>query len=147
MLILAFPTILTIFFFDSALQIVDEALESAAEAKKKTSETVDEAFREAIKALKRYEKKYHRDCERKVGERMEAAKKRDINFQSIWDTITCTVKEMFSPKVSLGRIQLLYLILIMGSRLPGLVDNQSQDQPKSSNSICISPFLPGVQLS
>ena len=136
-----------IFSFDSALQIVDEALGSAAEARKKTSEKVDDAFKEAVKALKRYEEKYHHDCERKVGERMEAAKKRDINFQSIWDTISCAVKEVFSPKVSLGYLQLLYLILIMGSRLPILVDSQSENQPKSSNSICTSPFLPGVQLS
>lgn len=100
MLVLVFPTVPTILFFDSALKTVEEALESAAEARKKTSERVDDTFKKAVEALKSYETKYHRDCERKVAQRMAAAKKKDITFPSIWDTLTCTVKEMFFPKVS-----------------------------------------------
>jgi hypothetical protein len=92
------------FFFDSALKVVDEALGSAADVTKKTSEKVDRAFKKAIEELERYEKKYFR--QHMVNERMAAAKAKDNIFSTIWDFF----KEMFSPKVRLGRIQLLHLI-------------------------------------
>jgi len=65
---------------------------------------VDWAFKKAIEELERYELKYHR--QRMVNERMAAAKAKDNIFSTIWDFF----KEMFSPKVGLGRIQLLHLI-------------------------------------
>ncbi len=86
------------------LRVVDDALKSAAEAEKKTSEKVNWAFRKAIQELERFEMKYHPQC--MVNERMAAAKAKDNIFSTIWDFF----KEMFSPKVGLGRIQLLHLI-------------------------------------
>jgi hypothetical protein len=109
MLILVFATTLTIFFFDSALKVVDEALGAAAEVKRKTSKTADWAFKRAIDELARYEMECHTSQRRRivnVKERMAAAKAKDITFSSVWDFL----KNMFSPKVRLGRIQLFHLI-------------------------------------
>ncbi len=83
------------------LRVVDDALKSAAEAEKKTSEKVNWAFRKAIQELERFEMKYHPQC--MVNERMAAAKAKDNVFSTIF-------KETFSPKVGLGRIHLLHLI-------------------------------------
>jgi hypothetical protein len=41
------------------LQVVDDALYSAAEARKKTTKDADAKFKKAIDALSTYEKKYH----------------------------------------------------------------------------------------
>ena len=123
---------------DSALKVVDEALGSAAEVTKKTTKKVDWAFKKAIEELERYETRYHRKPT--VNKRMAAAKEKDGLFSTIWDLF----KEMFSPKVRLGRIPLLHLVLIMCSRLPTI---NSKNQPKSSSSFCSSPFLTRGQSS
>jgi hypothetical protein len=41
------------------LQVVDDALSSATETRKKTSNDADAKFKKAIDALSAYEKKYH----------------------------------------------------------------------------------------
>jgi hypothetical protein len=110
MFILTFATTLTIFLFDRALKVVDEALLSAARAKKKTSEKVDQAFKAAIEVLESYDTNYHRDrqrtTQRTVNERMAEAKENDKTFSTtIWESLT----NWLSPKVRLGRIQLLHL--------------------------------------
>lgn len=61
--------------FRSALQLVDDALKSAAKAGKKTSKEADEAFNEAASMLSVYERKYHPGSEGTVPERMEKAEK------------------------------------------------------------------------
>ena len=45
--------------FESVLQVVDDALYSATDARKKTTKDADAKFKEAIDALSAYEKKYH----------------------------------------------------------------------------------------
>ncbi|KAH9955997.1 hypothetical protein BC827DRAFT_819595 [Russula dissimulans] len=67
-----------------ALQIVDDALRSAAKVTKKTSEVVDKKFEMAIKMLGRYETAYHpKDPDldngraKTVRERMEEATRKD----------------------------------------------------------------------
>ena len=44
-------------FSQSALQLVDNALMSAAKAGKKTSKEADEVFKEAVNMLSEYERK------------------------------------------------------------------------------------------
>jgi hypothetical protein len=61
--------------FQSALQLVDNALMFATEAGKKTSRTVDEAFQKAGSGLSEYERKYHPD--ETVAERMKKAEEED----------------------------------------------------------------------
>ena len=55
------PTLSLVHLFESVQEVVDDALDSAAEAQKKTSnwQDVDEKVERAIQALKSYEKKYH----------------------------------------------------------------------------------------
>jgi hypothetical protein len=78
--------------------------------KKKTSEEVDQAFKNAIKVLARYEEDFHPKRmvyeKRTVNGRMAAAKAEDIAFSAN----SGFFKELFSPKVKLVRIQLLHLI-------------------------------------
>ena len=58
-------------YFESALQLVDDALMSATEAGKKTSKEADEAFKNAVSELVVYEGKYH--LEENDAERVEKA--------------------------------------------------------------------------
>ena len=61
--------------FESVLKVVDDALNSATEAQRKTSKDADEAFKKAIDALRAYETKY---CPYKtVAKRMEKAEEED----------------------------------------------------------------------
>jgi hypothetical protein len=67
---------------------------------------VDRAFEKAIEELERYGMEYHPieyHPTRMVNERMAAAKAKDI---TMWNFF----KRLFSPKVRLGRLQLLHLI-------------------------------------
>jgi SHS2 domain-containing protein len=57
------------------LQAVDDALKSAAEAEKKTSNGADEAFKNAVKMLMEYGSDYH--PVEAVAERMEKAEEED----------------------------------------------------------------------
>ena len=96
-----------IFIFDSVLEVVDEALGSAADAKNKTkkpSDKVDKAFRKAIDELESYES----DCRLNpmVTDKMVEAKTNDIAVS----TFLQSLKVRRSPKVRLERIQLLHLI-------------------------------------
>jgi hypothetical protein len=76
-------------FLDSALNAVDDALDSASELKKKPSEEVDKKFATAIEVLCRYEKHYHAELMvsddkhvKTVYERMDAAKTKDEKLTS-----------------------------------------------------------------
>lgn len=55
--------------------MVDDALKSATEAQKKTSEKADKKFKDAIDALSDHEKKYNSN--ETVAKRMEAAEAKD----------------------------------------------------------------------
>ena len=64
--------------FESVLEVVDEALHSAAEAQKKTSEVADEKIQKAIEALSDYETNYPSGTtEKTVAERMQKAQEED----------------------------------------------------------------------
>jgi hypothetical protein len=89
------------FLFESVLEVVDEALGSAAGVTRRTSRRADLAFKKAIEELDRYEMERHHT--RMVNERMAAARARDITMRNFF-------KRLFSPKVRLGRLQLLHLI-------------------------------------
>jgi hypothetical protein len=63
------------------LEVVDDALYSATEAQKKTSEEADEKFKKAIDALRAYETKY---CPNKiVAKRMEKAEEGDKSSSKV----------------------------------------------------------------
>ena len=59
------------------LQTVDDALRSAAEAEKKTSDSADKALKNAVNMLSEYERISHPASEEAVAARMEKAKKKD----------------------------------------------------------------------
>lgn len=72
------------------LEVVDDALGSAAEAQKKTSnwEDVDKKVERAVEALKAYEKKYHLDkivAKRMVG--AEAIQAKDKSSSKTLDRL------------------------------------------------------------
>ncbi|KAH9955996.1 hypothetical protein BC827DRAFT_1271203 [Russula dissimulans] len=77
-----------------ALQVVDDALRSAAEVKNKTSEVVDKKFEMAIEMLGRYETAYHpkdptldNGRAKTVRERMEEATTKDKSSSGILNTL------------------------------------------------------------
>lgn len=63
--------------FESVSETVDEALLSAADAGKKTSQKADEALENAVRKLSDYERKYHPKKIETVAERIEKAEKVD----------------------------------------------------------------------
>ena len=78
------PTLSLVHLFESVLEVVDDALDSAAEAQKKTSnwQDVDEKVERAIQALKAYEKKYH--PKEIVAKRWEKQRRRISHPQRHW---------------------------------------------------------------
>ncbi|KAH9955998.1 hypothetical protein BC827DRAFT_1234259 [Russula dissimulans] len=68
-----------------ALQLVDDALKSAAEVEKKVSKEVDERFEKAIESLSDYEKQYH--FKETVTQTMAAAKAKDKSSLSAINTL------------------------------------------------------------
>jgi hypothetical protein len=89
-------------FLGRALQVVDDALRSAAEVKNKTSEVVDKKFEMAIEMLGRYETAYHpkdptldNGRAKTVRERMEEATTKDKSSSGILNTL----KEKLRMKV------------------------------------------------
>jgi hypothetical protein len=90
--------------FYSALQAVDDALSSAADAKSKTSKDVDQKFERAIEILSRYEMECHPKIQvpadgrfMTVLDRMAKAKKKDKSSSTILNVL----KEKFSARVRL----------------------------------------------
>ena len=63
------------------LKVVDDALYSATEAQKKTSNDADEKFKEAIDALSVYEAKYHPS--KIVAQKMEKAEEGDKSSSKV----------------------------------------------------------------
>jgi hypothetical protein len=92
---------------DSALESVDEALESATKVEAKTSKVVDERFEKAINALIDYETDCHcnsapSDGGRRansVRERMDAARAKDKSSSTTLNTLKekSRMKVMVSP--------------------------------------------------
>ncbi|KAI0287774.1 hypothetical protein BC826DRAFT_738977 [Russula brevipes] len=68
-----------------ALKLVDDALQFAADAGKKTSNEVDEKFARAINELSNYERAFH--SRETIAGKMEAAKSKDKTSSTILNTL------------------------------------------------------------
>jgi hypothetical protein len=77
------------------LQVVDDALGSATETRKKTSDDADAKFKKAIDALSAYEKKYH--LRETVTQTMAGAEAKDKSSS----TILKRLKETFRVREDL----------------------------------------------
>jgi hypothetical protein len=64
------------------LQVVDDALYSAAKAQRKTTNDVDAKFKKAIDALSAYEKKYY--LRETITHTMAEAKVKDISYSTVF---------------------------------------------------------------
>jgi macrodomain Ter protein organizer (MatP/YcbG family) len=82
---------------ESVLQVVDDALSSATETRKKTSNDADVKFKKAIDALSAYEKKYH--LKETVTQTMEEAEGKDKSSSTILKRLkeTFRVREDLAP--------------------------------------------------
>jgi hypothetical protein len=97
--------ILTLFIcFESALEVVDDALMSATKAGKKTSEEADNAFKYAVSRLGYYEWKYY--SKRIVVESMKEAEEADKSSMKVLNSLM----EKFRVREEL--ITLLYYTLM-----------------------------------
>ena len=82
-------------FLDSVLKVVDDALGSAAEVKKKSSKEVDEKFATAIEELGCYQKLYLPGCQTKtVWEKMAAAKAKDKSTSTVLNVLKETCQKV-----------------------------------------------------
>jgi hypothetical protein len=72
------------------LQVVDDALYSATEARKKTTKDADAKFKQAIDALSAYEKKYH--SRESVTHTMAEAKAMDKSSSTILKRLKGTMR-------------------------------------------------------
>jgi hypothetical protein len=79
------------------LQVVDDALSSATETRKKTSNEADAKFKEAIDALSHYEKKFH--VRETVTQTMAEAEAKDKSFSTTLKKLkeTFIVREDLAP--------------------------------------------------
>jgi hypothetical protein len=81
------------------LQVVDDALGSATEARKKTLKEVDENFKKAVAVLSAYEKRYHSNAKTLVAERMKTAEETDTSSLKFLNRLkeNWRVREEFAP--------------------------------------------------
>lgn len=82
--------------FESVLQVVDDALGSATETRKKISNDTDVKFKKAIDALSAYERKYH--SRETVTQTMVEAEGKD----KLSSTILRKLKETFQVREDLA---------------------------------------------
>jgi hypothetical protein len=94
----------------SALQAVDDALGSATEARKKSSNDADAKFKKAIDALSAYEKKYH--FRETVTQMMAEAEAKD----KLSSTILNRLKETFRVREDLAPRLLRRMLILTLSR-------------------------------
>jgi hypothetical protein len=94
-------------FFNSTLELVDKALQSAAEAGRKTSKRADKNFGKAIETLSDYEMNCHTTPLMPDGgngnivhKRMEVAKQKDKSSSSILNRL----KESFRVREELASL-------------------------------------------
>ena len=99
------------------LQAVDDALKSAVEAKKKTSDETDKAFKNAVVMLTNYGRNY---CsEEAVAERMEKAEEVDKSSLKVLNKL----KETFRVREELIPLLRRILILVLTAASEGGTDN------------------------
>jgi len=82
--------------FESVLQVVDDALYSVTEARKKTTKDADAKFKKATDALSTYEQKYH--LKETVTNTMAEAEAKDKSSS----TILKRLKETLRVRKNLG---------------------------------------------
>jgi len=99
------------------LQAVDDALKSATEAGKKTSDGADKAFKNAVDMLTDYERNYH--PKGAVAERMEKAGEEDKSSLKVLNRL----KETFRVREDLTPLLRRTLILILTAAARGGTDN------------------------
>lgn len=102
------------------LQAVDDALKSAAEEEKKTSNGADKAFKNAVDMLKGYGRDYH--PEEAVAKRMEKAEEDDKSSLKVLNKL----KETFRVREELTPLLRRILILILTAAAGGGTDNGSR---------------------
>ncbi len=112
------------------LQAVDDALKSAVEAEKKTSEGADKAFKDAVNALTNYERNHH--THEDVAKRMEKAEEEDKSSLKVLNRL----RESFRVREKL--IPLLRRILIL------ILSRWRRNQQRKSSFCSTSPFLIGI---
>jgi phosphate uptake regulator len=100
------------------LQAVDDALESAAKAKQKTSKEADEAFKNAVKTLTDYDP----DKAVRVAERMEKAEDEDKFSLKVFNRL----KETFRVRDELTPLPRRVLILILAAAAGRGTENRSR---------------------
>ena len=122
------------------LQVVDDALRSAAEVKNQTSEVVDKKFEIAIEMLSGYETDHYpkgptldNSRAKTVRERMEEATMKDKWSSGILNTL----KEKLRMKVRITHLPLYVVLMPTHSRLW----MESRNHRLPSNSISSNPFL------
>jgi hypothetical protein len=106
------------------LQAVDDALKSAAEVEKKTSDEADKAFKNAVDKLTDYGRDYYptsREAVR-VAERMEKAEEEDKSSLKVLNRL----KEAFRVREELTPLLRRILILILTAAAGGGTDNGSR---------------------
>jgi hypothetical protein len=106
--------------FHRALQAVDDALKSAAEAKTKTSNGADKAFKNAVEMLTIYGRNYHPG--EAVEERMEKAEEEDKSSLKVLNRL----KETFHVREELTPLLRRVLILIFTVAAGRGTDNGSR---------------------
>jgi hypothetical protein len=121
------------------LELVDDALHSAAEARTKTSKEADEKFRKAIETLSDYEMDYHSRCPASGGDESNAVHQR-MKVASAKDKSSSTILNRLkeSLKVSEDLTPLFRRILIPSS------SHLRQSRRRLSIFSSTSPFLIGA---
>jgi len=110
------------------LQAVDDALKSAAEAEKTTSNKADKAFKKAVNVLMDYGRNHH--SEEAVAERMEKAEEEDKSSLKVLNKL----KETFRVREVLTPLFRRVLILIPTVAAEGRTDNGSRvSSPRDSS--------------
>jgi hypothetical protein len=102
------------------LKAVDDALKSAAEAEKKTSNGADKAFENAVNKLTDYGRNYH--PEEAVAERMKRAEEEDKSSLKFLNRL----KETFRVRKYQTPLLRRTLILILAAAAGGGTDNGSR---------------------
>ena len=102
------------------LQAVDDALKSAAEEEKKTSNGADKAFKNAVDMLKDYGREHH--PKEAVAERMEKAEEEDKSSLKVLNRL----KESFRVREKLTFLLRRILIPILTAAAGGGTDNGSR---------------------
>jgi hypothetical protein len=128
------PILNLIHLFESALEIVDNALMSATKAEKKTSKEADEAFEYAVSRLGYYEWKYH--SKKIVVESMKEAEETDRSSMNSLNRL----REYLKSRVREELMTLFHHTLTL------IFSHWRRDRRRKSSFISTSPFRMKIPL-